>query len=603
MSTRAKGDVLETVIPFLVVDLSPHPIELPKSLPRATEIDENDIDDQQTKDVGVHDGWRREECHSFASRVLSNATPTAYAVVTTLVLALTPGMLTSFYHDGALTMNQHLERQQTEILVEPDDLVTETWPWVQSIMDWSSWLKLYYRVRQTLVLEFIPHPLVRYATRVVSRLSAEELQLAYNVLRPILKLPENQEILHLSLIQAIHDYCPPLPIAILPSGANGTIVRHSCLPNSFWDWNHQTRQLRLIAQYDLDADEEWTVSKVEGNSFQERAASFQQLHFGADACDCVRCHIERNELAFPANIRDVIRLGHLHFQQERFEEALSCYRHAVEIDASLDDVWHAIGAVLLTQNKFLQAQRHWRDAVEKHKGLEQNTGISLQLTKQESYGYFKTACGRESPTNTSVGLPEFTSYFDGKCFMTDGPVASREQCLQIIQWAESLEWTASRHYAVPTNDVPVHAVPQLLTWFNDWMVSTVCPLLSKQFGTLPEHMYCHDAFVVRYQATKNTNFLPVHVDESTHSFVLALNDDFVGGGTYFCDYQKTIAPKKSGCLVSFRGSSLRHGGNAVISGTRYILAVFLYHDPPPSRKRSLPSKPRGNSSFSFGFQL
>jgi tetratricopeptide (TPR) repeat protein len=596
MTTRANGDVLETATPFLVVDLSPYPVELPKGLPRATEIQENYY-------VDVYDGWRREECHSFAFRILSTRTPLAYAVVTTLVLALIPGMLTRNCQDSALAMGQPSKQRQPEVLEEPDDLVTEAWPWVQSIMDWSSWLNLYYQVRQKVVLEYVPHPLVRYATRVVPHLSAEELELAYNVLNPILKLPEKKEILHLSLIQAIQDYCPPLPIAILPSSSTATSVRHSCLPNSVWDWNHQKRQLRLIALYDLDSDEGWTISKVEGDTFQERQTSFQQVFIGAGACHCVRCHSERNTLAFPTNVRDVIRLGHLHFQRERLEDALSCYRHAVQIDASLDDVWHAIGAVLLTQNKFLQAQRHWRDAVEKHEFLKQNAGISLQLTKQEAYGYFKTAHRHETSTKTVVDQPDFKSYFDGKCFMTFEPVVCREQCLQIIQWADSLEWTASRHYAVPTCDVPVHAVPLLLAWFNQWMVSTIRPLLSKQFGIMPEHMYCHDAFVVRYKATRSSNFLPVHVDESTHSLVLALNDDFEGGGTYFCDYQKTVAPRKSGCLVSFRGSSLRHGGNAVISGTRYILAVFLYHDPPPSRKRLLPSKPRGEKSFSFGFQL
>ena len=591
MSTRAKGDVLETATPFLVVDLTPHPVHLPTGLPRATDI--QDCNESTNDD---DDDWRRQEFHAFLSRVLSNGTPIAYAVAATLVAALIPGVLTSSFNDMPLSMDQ--QRMQPWDL-EPDELVTEAWPWVQSMMDWPSWLKLYRRVRQTMVLEFRPHPLVRYATQVVAHLTLEELQLACSALQPIIKLPEEEEILHLSLIQAIHDYCPPLPIAILPGDSNSN-PRHSCLPNSVWDWNLQTRHLGLVALYDLDEDEEWTVSKVEGDTFQERQASFQHF-FGGGSCACVRCHSERTPHTFPTNVRDVIRLGHLHFQQNRLEEALTCYRHAVQVDTSLVDVWHAIGAVLLTQNKFLEAQRHWRDAVDEHPFLERNTGISLQLTKQRAYGYFKKAHNHES--TTQVGLPDFKSYFDGKCFITDEPVASQEQCTQIVEWAESVEWTATRHYAVPTCDVPVHTVPQLLAWFNQWMDSTVRPLLSKQFGIRPEHVHCHDAFVVCYKATKGTNFLPVHVDESTHSFVMALNDDFQGGGTYFCDYHKTIAPRRPGCLVAFRGDSLRHGGNAVITGTRYILAVFLYHDPMASRKRPLPIMPRGDQCFSFSFHV
>jgi hypothetical protein len=87
----------------------------------------------------------------------------------------------------------------------------------------------------------------------------------------------------------------------------------------------------------------------------------------------------------------------------------------------------------------------------------------------------------------------------------------------------------------------------------------------------------HDAFCVRYQAGEASNHLPVHTDESTHSFVLASNDDFQGGGTYFYDYDTTIR-LEAGEMLSFRGDRLQHGGEALVQGTRYILAVFLYHD-------------------------
>jgi tetratricopeptide (TPR) repeat protein len=299
----------------------------------------------------------------------------------------------------------------------------------------------------------------------------------------------------------------------------------------------------------------------------------------------------------------VIRLGHLYFQEERFDDALRCYRHAVELDSSLADIWHAIGAVFLTQNKFREAQRHWRDAADKHPSLVEHEGISLQLTKQVAYGYLSEK-GPTVPADSQ--LPKYSSRFNGLCYVTDEPTLSEIDCKQVIEWAESnKDWTTSRHYAVPTNDVPVHSIPQLLSWFNQWMDSTVRPLFSKQFDVAPANIFVHDAFVVRYEAARTNNFLPVHVDESTHSFVLVLNGDFDGGGTYFCDHYTTLSPKTPGCLVSFRGASLRHGGNVVTKGTRYIMAVFLYHDPPPSRKRPLVQSAVDDkaSSFTFGFAL
>jgi len=70
---------------------------------------------------------------------------------------------------------------------------------------------------------------------------------------------------------------------------------------------------------------------------------------------------------------------------------------------------------------------------------------------------------------------------------------------------------------------------------------------------------------------------PLDTDESTHSFVLALNDDYEGGGTYFYESDTVVRPPK-GCALSFAGGDMFHGGESVTSGVRYILAVFLYQD-------------------------
>jgi hypothetical protein len=91
----------------------------------------------------------------------------------------------------------------------------------------------------------------------------------------------------------------------------------------------------------------------------------------------------------------------------------------------------------------------------------------------------------------------------------------------------------------------------------------------------------HDAFVVKYQATTGTGdvsavleensnssssrsssssreankkggggggqtYLPLHCDQSSHSFVVALNDsrEYVGGGTYFPKLGTVLRPGK-----------------------------------------------------------
>eukprot|EP00540_Astrosyne_radiata_P011213 CAMPEP_0116837578 /NCGR_PEP_ID=MMETSP0418-20121206/8727_1 /TAXON_ID=1158023 /ORGANISM="Astrosyne radiata, Strain 13vi08-1A" /LENGTH=228 /DNA_ID=CAMNT_0004467469 /DNA_START=63 /DNA_END=749 /DNA_ORIENTATION=- len=220
---------------------------------------------------------------------------------------------------------------------------------------------------------------------------------------------------------------------------------------------------------------------------------------------------------------------------------------------------------------------------------QRHEGMALQLEKIKAYGYLEEPQREE----ISVSAVSYTAYFDNTCFVTKEPVISLSECEKVIAWAEG-NWTTNRHYAVPTLDVAVHSLPPLLQWFRRTMDQTISPLLQSQFG---HRCLVHDAFVVKYQATSKHRYLPVHVDESTHSIVLALNHGFQGGGTYFVDWDTTLVPSKPGTLVSFRGDTLRHGGNVVTEGVRYILAVFLYKvDAPTFRFRE-----NKRQKFSFGF--
>merc|ERR1712238_29608 len=92
-----------------------------------------------------------------------------------------------------------------------------------------------------------------------------------------------------------------------------------------------------------------------------------------------------------------------------------------------------------------------------------------------------------------------------------------------------------------------------------------------------QRFYVHDAFLVRYDATASNHFLPLHYDESTHSCVCSLNDDFDGGGSYVYNLKTSIIPPTGG-MVSFLGNQCLHGGSPVTNGFRFILAIFLYLD-------------------------
>ena len=72
-------------------------------------------------------------------------------------------------------------------------------------------------------------------------------------------------------------------------------------------------------------------------------------------------------------------------------------------------------------------------------------------------------------------------------------------------------------------------------------------------------------------------FLPLHTDQSSHSFIIPLNasSEYTGGGTFFPSLDCILRPGVGQALF-FPGGSVLHGGQPITAGTRYILAVFAY---------------------------
>jgi hypothetical protein len=120
------------------------------------------------------------------------------------------------------------------------------------------------------------------------------------------------------------------------------------------------------------------------------------------------------------------------------------------------------------------------------------------------------------------------------------------------------------------------------------------------------HVAIHDAFIVKYASSSTVMdrkdedtemglsgnhrcqgsvigesasqvFLPLHTDQSSHSFIIPLNasSEYTGGGTYFPSLDCILRPGVGQALF-FPGGSILHGGQPITAGTRYILAVFVY---------------------------
>jgi len=588
-----KGDIVSTLQPWSIIvfhEPLPFPGDFINNLPRYEEIG-------PFYRAASFQGLLK----SFVARMLRNATHCAFAVVAAMDVALEEKVQANGVSgDGDFA--------ECELEEEEQEMISEGWTLLQNHITWRKWVDLYRVVKACLVVVSTPHPLAQYCNKILPLLPHDSLLQCRSILKEPLELkscdPENA---FLALCQDIENICKPVYVGFLifdPFKEMARYPKHSCIPCTGPELIHAT--LNLVATFDFGVDEEVTMAYVDTSLPHADRCTDLKNRFGTSfQCPCVRCKSDVEDIK-DFSFRDLTRIGHQAFQQNHFERALEFYNFALQVDMlQSGDILHAIGAIYLAQNKFLKAQRHWRNCVTESDlaAFHKHPGIQLQLTKLQAFRYFDQRQEANAPK------VKYTSMFGGQCFVTEGPVATSQACADLIAWVESAQdWTTSRHYAVPTNDIPVHQVPRLLTWFNQWMEETIYPLLGLQFDLNPNDFFVHDAFVVRYQGQQSNNYLPIHVDESTHSFVLALNDEFSGGGTYFVDYNIAIVPKQPGTLVSFRGDSIRHGGNVVTKGMRYILAVFLYHDT-SNKKRTLANvsstlnDAKRQSSFAFRFDL
>ena len=388
-------------------------------------------------------------------------------------------------------------------------------------------------------------------------------------------------------------------------------AQHSCVPNTFIEGHVSETgvsqvQITLVALHDLRTGQQLTVSRIDDLSadFNGRQSQLKSLYGKEFVCACIRCKCEcrwENRSAFKVHDKysemdspdkdvfhwiEIKNMADLAMQNSNFKDAYELYTLALNVKPNDGNMLHARCASVLEQGLLHQAHEMWREAYER---CPEHEGIMLHNKKQDAYVQEINNIAM-SPEKLSLSCDSFTTLIPSKCFVTTSecPILSSDECRMAINWAEAEAkartdgWTTSRHYAVPTTDIPVHEIPPLLDWFNQVLRDRLRPLLSLQFGEDEvgkngAHVLIHDAFIVRYDATGGQRHLPLHRDQSTHSFTIALNStsDYDGGGTFVPVLEQAIRPSKGGAM-SFRGDQLLHGGDPVIRGRRYIIVAFCY---------------------------
>jgi tetratricopeptide (TPR) repeat protein len=346
----------------------------------------------------------------------------------------------------------------------------------------------------------------------------------------------------------------------------------------------------------------WLEELVE--SYEERQAAMKARLGDTLFKECICalcCYQKKNEVVEQVPHECVNEVGYLYMRSSDFEKAEALFRRVIEHakkerggEFHLGESYHALGACLLSQGKWQEAHKVWRDGLAQaasHVRLRETVAklVSFDVrAASSSDSSQQLQC--EEMYSEDVGYSDAVSgnhHLQRKIFLVGGEgLVSGETCDWVVQRAEEHArnhrgWTRKRHYGAPTTDLPVPVLDDVLRWFTGSFFPALRPALQKHFyasDKVDAEVAIHDAFIVKYDANTadGQKFLPEHTDESTHSLIVALNGrgEYVGGGTHFPALKATVRPHK-GQVLCFTGGSLRHSGEPIFEGVRYIIAAFL----------------------------
>ena len=153
------------------------------------------------------------------------------------------------------------------------------------------------------------------------------------------------------------------------------------------------------------------------------------------------------------------------------------------------------------------------------------------------------------------------------------------ECDNIIEegdkYAALNGWTKKRHENYPTTDNLIKKDWDCYKLLENVTKNKIYDNFEKLFKINKNRLEIEELFLSKYsnENLSDQSDLETHIDGSEFSFVISLNDNYEGGGTYFREFDEVIRLKKGDCLI-FCGQR-DHGGSKVSNGSRYVVAGFL----------------------------
>jgi tetratricopeptide (TPR) repeat protein len=195
-------------------------------------------------------------------------------------------------------------------------------------------------------------------------------------------------------------------------------------------------------------------------------------------------------------------------------------------------------------------------------------------------------------------LPDFQADLERSLYVTDPtPLLSQDECDQVIQMAENhfsgTEWPLQTSGQYQVAGFYIQSVPTVHQWFVQTCRDRLFPLLRqtfKDFFSSADDLCVDNAYLFRYTPESGQR-TDVHTDSGVVSFTIALNSkaEYNGGGTWLEGLEENdgVLEMNQAGQVTIRPGGLKHCGNAVDSGIRYIIGGFCMHQRRPELVRML----------------
>ena len=200
----------------------------------------------------------------------------------------------------------------------------------------------------------------------------------------------------------------------------------------------------------------------------------------------------------------------------------------------------------------------------------------MNTENQHLEKYVQMLTNKENKLTNSSKLKEWDLILDEVCDdIYSWPLLTEEFCNHIISQAEQYgNWTERRHEFYPTYDMTLETIglqDEYCEILKDYVYPAAIHKWNLEGKSWRELSF--ENFIIKYTPEQQSH-LSLHHDHSKITSIVSLNEDFIGGGTYF-ERQKFLLKNSTGHVSIHPGNiTHRHGARPITSGVRYVLVTF-----------------------------